>query len=43
MAPYLWQRYLEMGDEEALDELLAYNREDVVNLEILESVLDGLD
>ena len=43
MAPYLWQRYLEMGDETALDELLAYNREDVVNLEILENVLDGLD
>ena len=43
MAPYLWQRFLEMGDEEALDELLAYNREDVVNLEILESILDGLD
>ena len=42
MAPYLWQRYVEMGDEEALDELLAYNREDVVNLEILESILDGL-
>lgn len=43
IAPYLWQRFVEMGDEEALEELLAYNREDVVNLEILESVLDGLD
>ena len=43
MAPYLWQRYEEMGDEEALRTLLDYNREDVVNLEILESVLDGLD
>ncbi|UCF29902.1 MAG: ribonuclease H-like domain-containing protein [bacterium] len=43
MAPYLWQRYQEMGDEEALEELLAYNREDVVNLEILEMALDALE
>ena len=30
----LWRRY-ERGDQNALDTLIAYNREDVVNLEIL--------
>lgn len=43
MAPYLWQRYVEMKDEEALEKLLAYNRDDVVNLQILEEILDGID
>ncbi len=43
MAPYLWQRYVEMGDEDALKKLLAYNRDDVVNLQILEEILEGLD
>ena len=43
MAPYLWQRYVEMGDADALEELLAYNREDVVNLEILDDILEGMD
>jgi uncharacterized protein YprB with RNaseH-like and TPR domain len=43
MAPYLWQRFVEMGDTDALEELLAYNREDVVNLEVLEMTLDGLE
>ena len=41
-APLLWQRYETYDDREALDELLAYNREDCMNLEVLESVLDGL-
>jgi uncharacterized protein YprB with RNaseH-like and TPR domain len=42
-APRLWHRYETEGDEKALGELLAYNREDCVNLEILESILDGLE
>jgi uncharacterized protein YprB with RNaseH-like and TPR domain len=41
-APWLWQRYETVGDEDALGELLAYNRDDCVNLEILERILDGL-
>jgi len=43
MAPRLWQRWETEGDEEALRVLLDYNREDCVNLEVLESILDGLD
>ncbi|MGD8353089.1 MAG: ribonuclease H-like domain-containing protein [Pseudomonadota bacterium] len=43
MAPRLWQRYESYGDEEALKELLAYNRDDCVNLEVLESILDGME
>ena len=43
MAPRLWQRWETEGDEEALKTLLAYNKEDCVNLEILESILDGMD
>lgn len=31
----LWNRYKLLGDEEALETLIAYNREDVVNLEHL--------
>jgi uncharacterized protein YprB with RNaseH-like and TPR domain len=34
MAVLLWQRY-QRGDKGALDLLLTYNREDVVNLEVL--------
>jgi uncharacterized protein YprB with RNaseH-like and TPR domain len=34
MAVLLWQRY-QRGDKGALDLLLSYNREDVVNLEVL--------
>ena len=43
MAPRLWQRWENDGDERALDKLLEYNKEDCVNLEILESILDGMD
>ena len=35
-APRLWQRYESIGDHAALDLLLNYNREDVVNLAVLE-------
>jgi hypothetical protein len=34
MAVILWERY-QRGDRTALDLLLKYNREDVVNLELL--------
>jgi uncharacterized protein YprB with RNaseH-like and TPR domain len=41
-AVYLWRRYLK-GDEEALDVLLEYNREDVVNLKhLMEMAYDSL-
>ncbi len=41
-AVYLWRRYLK-GDEEALNVLLQYNKEDVVNLKALvEMAYDGL-
>ncbi len=43
MAPRLWRRYEMEGDEEALRELLRYNRDDCENLEILENILDGMD
>ena len=43
MAPRLWQRWETEGDEEALRVLLEYNREDCVNLEILENILDGME
>ena len=43
MAPRLWQRWESAGDEEALRVLLQYNKEDCVNLEILETILDGMD
>jgi len=35
----LWERYKNVGDEEALKLLLLYNREDVMNLTILENRL----
>lgn len=38
-APRLWQRYEATGDRAALDLLLDYNREDVVNLAVLDSYL----
>lgn len=31
----LWRRYITLGDDQALETLIAYNREDVVNLEYL--------
>ncbi len=34
-AVMLWQKYQNYGDRNALDLLLRYNREDVVNLEVL--------
>ena len=43
MAPRLWQRWEMESDEEALEVLLEYNREDCVNLEVLESILDGME
>jgi uncharacterized protein YprB with RNaseH-like and TPR domain len=42
LAPRLWQRWEWDGDEEALRVLLEYNREDCVNLEVLEEILDGM-
>jgi uncharacterized protein YprB with RNaseH-like and TPR domain len=39
-APRLWDRYESLGDRAALDLLLAYNYEDVVNLALLEAYLD---
>jgi uncharacterized protein YprB with RNaseH-like and TPR domain len=39
----LWRRYKHLGDDGALDTLIAYNREDVVNMERLaEIAYDGL-
>jgi uncharacterized protein YprB with RNaseH-like and TPR domain len=35
----LWWRYLDYFDEDALDTLLAYNREDIVNLKTLKEKL----
>lgn len=43
MAPRLWQRWETEGDEEALRTLLEYNREDCVNLEVLEGILEGME
>lgn len=40
-APRLWYRYESDGDQSALTTLLHYNREDVVNLALLEALLDG--
>ena len=42
-APRLWHRYETIGDREALRTLLEYNREDVVNLAVLESHLGLID
>jgi uncharacterized protein len=38
-APRLWNRYEMAGDQAALELLLEYNREDVVNLAVLEGHL----
>ncbi|MBN1573853.1 MAG: ribonuclease H-like domain-containing protein [Deltaproteobacteria bacterium] len=40
-APVLWERYIRSGDESALDLLLRYNRDDVMNLLVLEERLRG--
>ncbi len=40
-APRLWSRYERYADRSALATLLAYNYDDVVNLALLESILDG--
>ncbi len=42
-APRLWYRFETEGDENALWQLLEYNREDCMNLEILETILDGME
>jgi len=38
-APVLWERYVRKGDPEAQEILLQYNRDDVMNLAILERLL----
>lgn len=38
-AMVLWEKYSQYGDQQALERLLAYNREDVLNLPILEEKL----
>jgi uncharacterized protein YprB with RNaseH-like and TPR domain len=40
-APVLWERYVRKGDREALELLLRYNRDDVMNLVVLEQLLSG--
>ena len=39
----LWSRYEDGGDRDALEILLAYNRDDVLNLPVLESRLSELE
>jgi len=39
----LWSRFEDGGDEEALEVLLTYNRDDVLNLPVLESRLSKLE
>jgi uncharacterized protein len=41
MAIWLWQKYVDNFDLEALDKLCAYNKEDVVNLKVLRDMLLG--
>jgi uncharacterized protein len=41
-AVLLWQRYVNFGDKQALDILLRYNREDVVNLKALREKLEEI-
>jgi len=38
----LWWQYLDSYDEDALNLLLQYNKEDVVNLKLLREKLAGL-
>ena len=40
-AVMLWYRYLDCGELEALDRLLKYNAEDVMNLRVLREKLEG--
>jgi uncharacterized protein len=40
-APRLWARYETYADRTALQTLLHYNYEDIVNLAVLEALLDG--
>lgn len=40
-APVLWEKYVRENDESALDLLLRYNRDDVMNLLVLEERLMG--
>jgi uncharacterized protein YprB with RNaseH-like and TPR domain len=40
-APVLWERYVRKGDQEALELLLNYNQDDVMNLVVLEHLLSG--
>jgi len=42
-AVLLWWRYQDYGDQNALELLLQYNREDVVNLKLLREKLPRLD
>ncbi len=42
-APILWDRYKKMGDYDSLDLLLKYNRDDIINLPILEDHLSRID
>lgn len=42
MAMQLWSKYLDHDDTDALNLLLAYNREDCVNLEKVREILDAL-
>jgi uncharacterized protein len=41
MAVWLWQKYVDSFDLEALDKLCAYNKEDVINLKVLRDMLLG--
>jgi hypothetical protein len=41
MAIWLWQKYVDSFDLEALDKLCAYNKEDVINLKVLRDMLLG--
>lgn len=41
-AVLLWQRWVDWGDTEALEKLLHYNREDVVNLKTLREKLEEI-
>ena len=42
-AVLLWRRYQQYGDTQALDTLLKYNAEDVMNLKILKEKLDSIN
>ncbi|MDD2471425.1 MAG: ribonuclease H-like domain-containing protein, partial [Dehalococcoidales bacterium] len=41
-AVLLWRRYQQCGDVQALDTLLKYNAEDVMNLKILREKLEAM-